>query len=287
MRFVSRRSVGLRNVYDITVDEHHNFVAGGMVVHNSGAQRFIQRFQPKSLEEIAIATSIYRPGPLNAKVDDLYLKAKEDPAKAEAECHPKVWEVLKPTKGCLIFQEGLMLLAQHVAGFPAEDTERVRKTILKQSITAKGANKEKRAQIRKEFVDGCVSHSGMKRTEAEALFDKIEFFCGYGFNRSCHFSTLIDTYSHNAEFLTCKMIADIKPGECVRSRDEKTKSDIFVEVKTLHDHGELDLYEFTMSDGSTTTCSLDHKFCVIDGRILPIKEILVEGLEIVKSKVQT
>lgn len=161
---------------------------------SQGAQKFIQRFKPTCLEDIAIATSIYRPGPLAAKVDEIYLKNKTNLAAAEADEHPRVWETLKSTAGCIIFQESLMQLAVNVAGFSPEDSERVRKTILKQSISAKGENKKKRAQIREEFVAGCIKHSKMTNAEAEALFDKIEFFCGYGFNRSHAVAYAIDSY---------------------------------------------------------------------------------------------
>lgn len=160
-----------------------------------GAQRFIKKFKPVNLRDIAIATSIYRPGPLAAKVDDIYLKAKEDPAKAEAGEHPAVWKALQTTNGCIIFQESLMKLAVDVAGFNPDESEKVRKTILKQSITAKADNKEKReGKMRTDFITGCMKTSGLTEHDASELWEKILFFCGYGFNAAHAFSYAMDSY---------------------------------------------------------------------------------------------
>lgn len=160
-----------------------------------GAQRFIKKFKPKNLRDIAIATSIYRPGPLAAKVDAIYLKAKEDPEEAKKHEHPMVWRALESTHGCIIFQESLLKLATDVAGFNPDESEKVRKTILKQSIAAKADNKEKReGKMRTDFINGCVKTSGLTEKEGSDLWEKILFFCGYGFNAAHAFSYAIDSY---------------------------------------------------------------------------------------------
>lgn len=74
--------------------------AGVFQVTQRGAQKFFERSSPKSVTDIAALTSIYRPGPLTAKVDDIYMKAKEDPSTAHYE-HPLVKQVLEETYGCL------------------------------------------------------------------------------------------------------------------------------------------------------------------------------------------
>lgn len=101
MKILSKKNVGKRRVFDLTIENQHNFVVKRCVVHNSGAQRFIRKFKPVNLRDIAIATSIYRPGPLAAKVDALYLKAKEDPEEARKKEHPAVWKCLESTHGCI------------------------------------------------------------------------------------------------------------------------------------------------------------------------------------------
>lgn len=161
----------------------------------AGAQRFIRKFKPINLRDIAIATSIYRPGPLAAKVDSLYLKAKENPEEQKSKEHPAVWKALESTSGCIIFQESLLKLAVDVAGFSPDESEKVRKTILKQSISAKADNKEKReGKMRTDFIDGCIKTSGLSQNQASELWERILFFCGYGFNASHAFAYAIDSY---------------------------------------------------------------------------------------------
>jgi hypothetical protein len=95
--------VGKRHVYDIEVRNHHNFVANDVVVHNctgQGAQRLFVKGKPKSIIDIATLTSIYRPGPLAAKVDRLYLEAKNDGKELEWGDH-RVNDILKKTYSCL------------------------------------------------------------------------------------------------------------------------------------------------------------------------------------------
>lgn len=247
-----------------------------------GAQKFIQQFKPTSILDIAVATSIYRPGPLAAKVDQLYLNAKEDINSVKKDMHPNVWEALKDTKGLIIFQESLMALATDVAGFSPEDSERVRKTILKQSISAKGSNKEKRDQIRKEFVDGCINHSKLSKIQSEELFDHIEWFCAYGFNRTLQLFEYVNIFTKDSKFIESKMIKDVIPGDYLMSRDEKTKKDFVTPVIAKHDHGVLELVELELVTGEKIKCTMDHKFRVEEtGEMLPLWMIQKLNLSIV------
>jgi len=81
-RLVSKKKVGKKKVFDLDVKYNHTFVAEGTVVHNcteKGAQKFFEKAKPKSITDIAALTSIYRPGPLAADVDKMYIKAKQHP----------------------------------------------------------------------------------------------------------------------------------------------------------------------------------------------------------------
>ena len=248
----------------------------------NGAQRFIKKFKPVNLRDIAIATSIYRPGPLAAKVDALYLKAKENPEEAKKKEHPAVWKALESTYGCIIFQEALLKLAVDVAGFNPEESEKVRKTILKQSIDAKASNKEKReGKMRSNFIAGCMKTSGLTEYEGSELWEKVLFFCGYGFNATLSFLQRLNTYNANGEFVEETTMGNIQPGCYVKSRDEQTQQDIFVKVTNKFDHGTLRLFEITLDTGQKVKCSMNHKFRTMDGRMLPLHQILSEKLEIV------
>lgn len=103
LKLVSSRPVGKRHVFDIEVRNTHNFVANSVVVHNctgQGAQRLFVKAKPKSVIDIATLTSIYRPGPLAAKVDKLYLEAKNEGKEIDWG-DKRINEILKKTYSCL------------------------------------------------------------------------------------------------------------------------------------------------------------------------------------------
>ena len=100
MRITSKRNIGLKRVYDITVADNHNFIANDVVAHNSGARQFCLEAKPDSIDELAALTAIYRPGPLKANVHKLYVKAKQDAANVKYD-HPIIEDVLGSTFGFL------------------------------------------------------------------------------------------------------------------------------------------------------------------------------------------
>ncbi len=157
-----------------------------------GAQNFFKKGKPCSIIDIATLTSIYRPGPLTAGVHDIYLGAKSNPDDVDYK-HPLIKQVLEPTYGAIIFQEQVMELCNVVAGFPQEDCDMVRRTIMKRSASKADAMKKQAMELKQRFVDGAVSN-GVPSHVADELYDKIMFFSGYGFNKSHAVSYAIDSY---------------------------------------------------------------------------------------------
>lgn len=91
-----------KNVYDIEVEDNHNFIANSIVVHNCsgrGAQNLFKNAKPTSINDIAALTSIYRPGPLAAKVDKIYLEAKQ--GKSYEWPDSRIDKILEKTYGCI------------------------------------------------------------------------------------------------------------------------------------------------------------------------------------------
>ena len=155
-----------------------------------GAQNFCKRAKPKSIVDIAAITSIYRPGPLGADVDKLYVKAKENPSLVKYE-NKIVKEITKETYGFLIFQEQIALLAHKLGhNISLDEGNKLRKLLTKKG-TGKG-NAEKR-KIHDKFIKGCVQ-KGIEADKAKKLWQKFEFFSGYGFNKSHAVSYSILSY---------------------------------------------------------------------------------------------
>lgn len=181
-----------QKVYENVYHQATKRTPGVFQLTSGGAQRLFQKAKPKNLVDIATLTSIYRPGPLAAHVDKLYLEAKANPYAIDYK-HPLIKQVLEPTYGCIIFQEQLMALCNVVAGFPKAECDKVRKNILKRQ----GGNPEesmKKAKAMKDgFVQGAIKN-GVKEEVASKLWDDILFFAGYGFNASHAISYAMDSY---------------------------------------------------------------------------------------------
>jgi len=144
------------------------------------AQEFCANAQPKSLVDISAITSIYRPGPLSANVHEQYIQAKEN-ADGIDYMNDHIKEVTQETYGFLIFQEQIALLA-HKLG---KDVSLDEGNLLRKVLTKKGTGKghEVKMKIHDKFIEGCVE-KGIRRHEAESMWERFEYFSGYGFNKS-------------------------------------------------------------------------------------------------------
>lgn len=243
-----------------------------------GAQDFCEMVKPNNIEELTAITSIYRPGPMSANVPDLYINAKANTEEIVYE-HPLIKKILKKNFGFIIFQEDLALLASTLGkNISLDEGNVLRKLFIKKGEAAK---KDKlKNSLHERFIEGCVEKK-LTKGQAKKLWDKMEDFSKYGFCRSLHFSELITIYNKEGKRIGAEKIMDIRSGDYVRSRDEKTKKDIFVKVKNVHNHGVLKLYEIVLDTGETVKCTKNHKFRIKDGRMLPLWKILKENLDIV------
>lgn len=144
----------------------------------NGAQRFCKSISPKDLIALAIVTSIFRPGPLEAGVHKDFDEAMKcsDNIHYLNDIHR---EVAESTLGFLVFQEQIAELA-HKLG---KDISLDEGNYLRKLLTKRNSNKEKVEFYHSKFVEGCLE-KGLFREDAEELFRKFEYFSGYGFNKS-------------------------------------------------------------------------------------------------------
>ena len=154
--------------------------AGIFQFTEGGAQDFCKKAKPKSIIDIAAITSIYRPGPLSAKVDKMYVKAMRKPEEVEY-VNDIVKEVTEETYGFLIFQEQIALLAHKLGdNLSLDEGNALRKLLTKKGT---GKTQQKKEKIYKKFVSGCVK-KGLTKGKAQELWQTFEYFSGYGFNKS-------------------------------------------------------------------------------------------------------
>jgi len=164
--------------------------AGIFQFTEKGAQTFCKRVKPKNIIDIAAITSIFRPGPLSANVHESYVEARKNASDIKYG-HKIVREITKETYGFLIFQEQIALLAHKLGKNLSLDEG----NLLRKLLTKKGTGKtnEKKNKIHRKFVEGCES-KGISNKKAQEIWQKFEYFSGYGFNKSHAISYSIISY---------------------------------------------------------------------------------------------
>lgn len=131
---------------------------------------------PLTFEDVTAATALYRPGPMDSGMLDSFVARKAGMESVTYD-FPEMEEPLQETYGVVVYQEQVMKLAQVLAGFSLPEADKLRKAMGKK-------DKELMASFKEKWRDGCVKTVAMKPEQADALFDKIEAFAGYGFNKS-------------------------------------------------------------------------------------------------------
>jgi DNA polymerase-3 subunit alpha len=157
---------------------HKGKWAGIFQFTEQGAQKFCVRAKPRNIIDVSAITSIYRPGPLAANVHDEYVEAKESPHHIKY-LNDDSHDITQETFGFLIFQEQIALLAHKLGGLTLDEGNMLRKVLTKKG-TGKGSVK---GRLHDKFISGCFKNK-ISKDEAQALWDKFEYFSGYGFNKS-------------------------------------------------------------------------------------------------------
>ncbi len=144
-------------------------------LESRGMKDLIRRLQPDNFEDIVALVALYRPGPLESGMVEDFINRKHGRAKADY-FHPELEVSLKPTYGVIVYQEQVMQIAQIIGGYSLGAADLLRRAMGKK-------NADEMAQQRSIFVDGAVAR-GIDKRLAVQLFDLMEKFAGYGFNKS-------------------------------------------------------------------------------------------------------
>ncbi len=148
----------------------------GVFQLEGGPMRALLRsLAPTSFEDVAALVALYRPGPMAQNWHNEYADRKNG-RKPVTYPHDDLQEILEPTYGLMIYQEQLMRVAQRLAGYTLEEADNLRKATGKK-------NRELIAKERSKFVDGCVTQ-GHSKEFGEGIFDTVEPFADYSFNKS-------------------------------------------------------------------------------------------------------
>lgn len=152
-------------------------------LEGAGMRRYIRELKPSSLEDVAAMIALYRPGPMEHI--DTYIKAKHGFSAIQYP-HPSLKELLEETYGVIVYQDQVLRIAQRFAGYTLGEADIVRKAMGKKVP-------EIMKEERERFVSGAVK-SGYSKTDAENVFDLIEPFAGYAFNKAHAISYALIAY---------------------------------------------------------------------------------------------
>ncbi len=177
------RSTGQRPDIDrVPLDDPKTFemlcrgdTVGVFQLEGGPVRALLRSLQPTSFEDVAALVALYRPGPMAQNWHNEYADRKNQ-RRPVTFPHDDLKDVLAPTYGLMIYQEQLMRVAQQLAGYTLEEADNLRKA----------TGKKIRSLITKErskFVDGCVAQ-GHSRDFGEKIFDTVEPFADYSFNKS-------------------------------------------------------------------------------------------------------
>ncbi len=158
------------NTYKMIADGH---TIGVFQLASSGMTKWLMELKPTTVHDINAMVALYRPGPMEFIPD--FIARKRDPRKIKY-VDPRLEKYLKPTFGILIYQDDIMLIAVELAGYSWLEADNFRKAMGKKIPEVMAEEKQK-------FQDGCIEH-GMNYNATHALWEMIETFAAYGFNKS-------------------------------------------------------------------------------------------------------
>ncbi len=149
-------------------------VSGVFQVEGAGLRRMLTEMQPREFNHIVAAISLYRPGPMDFIPE--YVAVMHGKKQAEY-VHPALEPILAETYGVCVYQEQVILLLTEIAGYTPGEADNVRRAISKKS-------EKTLIQHREIFAKGAAERSGIKRADADAIWDALMGFARYGFNRA-------------------------------------------------------------------------------------------------------
>jgi DNA polymerase-3 subunit alpha len=178
-------------------------------LESSGMRDLIKRMRPDQFDDLVALVALFRPGPLQSGMVDDFITRKHATNKADIDyLHPNLKPVLEETYGVILYQEQVMQIAQVLAGYTLGGADLLRRAMGKKKA-------EEMAKQREIFVAGATSRGVAEKT-ATHIFDLMEKFAGYGFNKSHSAAYAVLSYqtaylkaNHPAAFMAAVMSADL------------------------------------------------------------------------------
>jgi len=151
------------------------FTSGVFQFESSGMRDILRRYQPSRIEDLTALNAIYRPGPIQGGMIDDFIERKWGRRAVQYDL-PELKELLEETYGVIVYQEQVMQISNRLAGYSLGEAD-----VLRRAMGKKKA--EEMAKQREHFIQGALER-GFPQRKIEKIFDLMEQFAGYGFNKS-------------------------------------------------------------------------------------------------------
>jgi DNA polymerase-3 subunit alpha len=241
------------DIYTIPMDDKKTFnllskaeTTGVFQLESAGMKRYIKDLKPTVFEDIVAMVALYRPGPM--QFIDEFIACKHGKKNIKY-LHPKMENALKNTYGVIVYQEQVMQMTKDMAGFTGGQADTLRKAMGKKI-------KELMVKVGKEFVQGCEKN-GVDRKIAETLYQQMQDFAQYAFNKShaacyaliAYWTAYLKAHYPNA-FMAALLTSDygnidritIEIAECQRMKIEVLPPDVnesFAEFAVVKETGKI------------------------------------------------
>ena len=186
---------------------------GVFQLESAGMRNFMKELKPESLEDIIAGIALYRPGPMD--FIPKYLHGKNSSDAIEYDC-PQLEPILKPTHGCIVYQEQVMQIVRDLAGYTLGRSDLVRRAMSKKKTSV--MEKERQNFVYgnpEENVKGCINN-GISEEKANKIYDEMIDFAKYAFNKShaaayavVSYQTAYLKYYYPVEFMAALMTSVI------------------------------------------------------------------------------
>ena len=195
-------------------------------LESGGMRDLIKKIQPSQFSDLSALVALYRPGPMESGMMDMFVRRKNGQEKITYET-PLLAEVLKDTYGCMVYQEQIMQISKLLGGFTPGEADTLRKAMGKKKLDVM-------EKFGKKFVEGCAQHKIPQRT-AEHIYEQMKAFAGYGFNKSHSYAYAMVTYqtaylkaNYPIEFM-CSLLTNEIGHNAIGAEDKENKIVTYLE----------------------------------------------------------
>ena len=238
-------------------------------LESDGMKKLIKRLKPDKFDDLIALVALFRPGPLQSGMVDDFIERKS--GATVRYMHDDLEHALKPTYGIILYQEQVMQIAQTLAGYTLSAADLLRRAMGKKKP-------EEMAKQRIIFTEGCIAR-GIEDRQSTRIFDLMEKFAGYGFNKSHSAAYALVAYRtawlkahYPAAFMAAVLSSDMDNTDKIVTLLEEIRR---MQIKVLPPSVNQGQYSFTVTDNKTISYGLG----AIKGVGLSAIEVIIKARE--------